>query len=112
MSNVAVQSCLKIFEGVVRFCFIILQNKMNHLPFIVARIESRQAEGKHVTFEYFLPPWAFLSLTSVNGIIFLGTKSGCTVFLAMVELCTFRVTCVSSRPQGIRFEVDNLQAQL
>lgn len=53
---------------------------MDHLPAIAARLESRQAEEMHITAEYFLPTWAFLSLTSVCGIIFLGTKSNHTLF--------------------------------
>lgn len=80
MSNVAVHSCLNMVESVIRFCFVILQSKMNHLPAVAARIESREAEEIHITAEYFLPTWAFLSLTSVNGIIFLGTKFDRTIF--------------------------------
>lgn len=80
VSNVAVHSCLNVFEGVIRFCFSILRSNMDHLPAIAARLESRQAEEIHITAEYFLPTWLFLSLTSVRGMIFLGTKSDHALF--------------------------------
>lgn len=49
MSNIVVHCCLNMFEGVIGFCFIVFQTNTNCLPFIAARIESRQAEEMLVT---------------------------------------------------------------